>query len=61
MTGLLASTRIETLAREESVRGVLVRMALEQAENANGEEMKLLENALQLLLTRFQVMEGDVS
>ena len=61
MTGLLGSTRIEALAREESVRGVLVRMVLDQAENANGEEMVLLEKALQLLLTRFQVAEGDAS
>jgi hypothetical protein len=61
MTGLLGSTRIEALAREESVRGVLVRMVLDQAENANAEEMVLLEKALQLLLTRFQVAEGDAS
>lgn len=60
MTRLLGSTRIKTLAREESVRGVLVRMVQEQAEHADSEEIILLEKALQLLLTRFQAMEeGD--
>lgn len=59
MTRLLGSAHIETLAREESVRGVLVRMALEQAEQADSEELALLENALQLLLTRFQAMGED--
>ena len=61
MPGLLESDQIKTLAREESVRGVLVRMVLEQAESADPEEVKLLEQALQLLLTRFQAMEGDAS
>lgn len=61
MTGLLESDQIKTLAREESVRGVLVRMVLEQAESADPEEVKLLEQSLQLLLTRFQAMEGDAS
>jgi hypothetical protein len=61
MSRLLGSAHIETLAREESVRGVLVRMVMEQAEQADNTEMALLENALQLLLTRFQVMGGDVS
>ena len=61
MTGLLESDQIKTLAREESVRGVLVRMVLDQAESADLEEVKLLEQALQLLLTRFQAMEGDAS
>lgn len=58
---LLESNQIKNLAREESVRGVLVRMVLEQAENADPDEVALLEQALQLLLTRFQAMEGDVS
>ena len=61
MTGLLESDQIKTLTREESVRGVLVRMVLEQAESADPEEVKLLEQALQLLLTSFQAMEGDAS
>lgn len=61
MTGLLQSDQIKTLAGEESVRGVLVRMVLEQAEGADPEELKLLEQALHLLLTRFQAMEGDAS
>ena len=57
MSGLLESDEIKTLASEESVRGVLVRMVLEQAESADSEEVKLLEQALQLLLSRFQTME----
>ena len=61
MTRLLGSARIETLAREESVCGVLVRMVMEQAEHADSEEILLLENALQLLLKRFQSLGGDVS
>ena len=61
MSRLLGSAHIETLAREESVRGVLVRIVMEQAECADNTEMALLENALQLLLTRFQAMGGDVS
>jgi len=61
MTGLLESDQIKALAREETVRGVLVRMVLEQAEGADTDEMALLEQALQLLLTRFQAMEGDAS
>ena len=61
MTRLLGSTRIETLSREETVRGVLVRMVLEQAERADSEELLLLENALELLLKRFKSMGGDAS
>jgi hypothetical protein len=57
MTNLLGSSDIEALAREESVRGVLVRMALQQAERADREELVLLEKALALLLSRFQSME----
>lgn len=58
MTRLLGSTHIETLAREESVRGVLVRTVIKQAEDADAGELQLLEAALQLLLERFQSMEG---
>jgi hypothetical protein len=61
MTGLLGSNQIKSLANEESVRGVLVRMVLEQAEGADSDEMKLLEQALQLLLSRFQAIQGDAS
>jgi hypothetical protein len=61
MTGLLESDQIKILAREESVRGVLVRLVLEQAESADLDEVKLLEQALQLLLNRFQAMQGDAS
>jgi hypothetical protein len=58
MTRLLGSSQLQTLAREESVRGVLIRMVLQQAEHADSEELVLLENALQLLLTRFQTLDG---
>lgn len=61
MTGFLTSDQIKALATEESVRGVLVRMVLEQAEGADSDETRLLEQALQLLLSRFQAMEGDAS
>jgi hypothetical protein len=61
MTGLLGSNQIKSLASEESVRGVLVRMVLEQAEGADNDEKKLLEQALQLLLSRFQAIQGDAS
>jgi len=61
MTGLLGSNQIKSLASEESVRGVLVRMVLEQAKGADSDEMKLLEQALQLLLSRFQAIQGDAS
>ena len=61
MTGLLGSNQIKSLASEESVRGVLVRMVLEQAEGADNNEKKLLEQALQLLLSRFQAIQGDAS
>ena len=61
MRPLLDSADIETLSREDSVRGVFVRMALEQAEHADSEEKVLLEKALQMLLTRFKVMEDDAS
>ena len=61
MTRLLGSARIENLAREESVCGVLVRMVLEQAKQADEEELLLLDNALQLLMNRFQAMDGGNS
>jgi hypothetical protein len=54
---LLGSSRIQDMAREESVRGVLVRMTLKRAEQAGDEELILLEKALALLLSRFQAME----
>jgi hypothetical protein len=61
MTRLLGSAHIETLAREESVRGVLVRTVIKQSEFADEQELQLLEDALQLLLKRFQAMEGEPS
>jgi hypothetical protein len=61
MTGLLESAQIESLASEESVRGVLVRRVLKQAELADEHELQLLEAALQLLLERFQFMDGRFS
>lgn len=61
MTRLLGSERIANLAREESVLGVLVRMALEQSAQADHEEKELLEDALELLLNRFNTAGGDDS
>ena len=61
MTYLLGSADIKALSREDSVRGVLVCMVMEQAEDADSEEVALLEKALQMLLTRFKVMEDDAS
>jgi hypothetical protein len=61
MTRLLGSAHIETLAREESVRGVLVRTVIKKSEFADEQELQLLEDALQLLLKRFQAMDGEAS
>jgi hypothetical protein len=62
MTRLFDSAYVAALAREESVRGVLVRRVKEEAVAAeNDEELVLLENALELLLTRFQAMDGEAS
>jgi hypothetical protein len=61
MTRLLGSAHIETLAREESVRGVLVRAVIKQSEFADEQELQLLEEALQLLLKRFQAMDGEAT
>lgn len=61
MTGLLDSDQIKALAGEESVRGVLVRMTLQEAEGADRDELELLEQALELLLSRFQSLPGDAS
>ena len=61
MTRLLGSAHIEVLAREESVRGVLVRAVIKQSEFADEQELELLEDALQLLLKRFQAMNGEAS
>lgn len=61
MTAFLESAQIETLSREESVRGVLVRMVREQGAQSASEERVLLEKALQLLLARFQAMEDGAS
>ena len=61
MTRLLGSAHIETLACEESVRGVLVRTVIKQSEFADEQELQLLEDALHLLLKRFQAMDGEAS
>jgi hypothetical protein len=61
MTRLLDSDQIKALADEQSVRGVLVRMALQEAEGADRDELELLEQALELLLSRFQSLPGDAS
>jgi hypothetical protein len=59
MKNILDSPEVEALAKEESVRGVLVRMALNQAEQAGREELVQLEKALELLLARFRALEDD--
>jgi len=59
MTGLLASEQIRAMAKERSVRGVLVGNVLAQAEQADAEERLVLEKALLLLLERFQSMAED--
>ena len=61
MTRLLGSAHLEALAREESVRGVLVSTVIKQSEFADEQELELLEDALQLLLKRFQAMDGEAS
>jgi len=61
MTRLLGSAHIESLGREESVRGVLVRTVIKQSEVADEQELQLLEEALQLLLERFEAMDGEAS
>ncbi len=61
MTRLMGSAHIEALAREESVRGVLVRTVIKHSEFADEQELQLLEDALQLLLKRFQAMDGEAS
>ena len=60
MTRLLGSAHIQVLAREESVRGVLVRTVIKQSESADEQELQLLEDALQLLLKRVQAMGGEL-
>ena len=57
MTELLNNEQILSLAQENTVRGTLVRQVLERAEGADAEERQLLEQALQLLLSRFQAAE----
>jgi RNA polymerase-interacting CarD/CdnL/TRCF family regulator len=57
MTDLLNNEQILALAQENSVRGTLVRQVLERAEGADAKERQLLEQALQLLLSRFQAVE----
>jgi hypothetical protein len=49
------------MSREESVRGVLVRSVLKQAESADEDELLLLESALELLLRKLQSMDGGLS
>ncbi|NIQ08678.1 MAG: hypothetical protein GWO23_02900 [Gammaproteobacteria bacterium] len=61
MSSLLNSEHVQSLVNEDSVRGVLVRRTLKAAEEADSEELRRLEKALQLLLSRFQEMEGQGS
>lgn len=59
MSSLLDSEQVKSLTNEDSVRGELVRTALNDAEGADAQELRLLEKSLQLLLARFQKMEGE--
>ena len=59
MSSLLESEQVKALTKEDSVRGELVRTTLEEAASADAEELRLLEKSLQLLLGRFQEMEGE--
>ena len=61
MTNLLDKEEIKALASEESVRGVLVQKVLERVKVADDEEARLLEEALELLLMRFQALEGSTT
>jgi hypothetical protein len=58
---LLESAELQALAAEESVRGVLVRKALEEALSADASDRVVLEQALTLLLERFGAGEGRAS
>lgn len=59
MSDLLESKSLATLAHEESVRGLLVRKALDEARQADAAEKRVIEEALQLLLVRFGVDRED--
>lgn len=59
MSGLLENEQVKGLAREDSVRGELVRTVLDEAVGADAETLRLLEKSLQLLLGRFQKLESE--
>lgn len=61
MSSWLESERLATLAREESVRGLLVRKALKEADQADEAERRTIEKALRLLLERFGAGEEGAS
>lgn len=54
MTSVNRDDFYNTLAKEDSVRGLLVRTVERKCETAGEEEQRLLKEALQLLLTRFE-------
>lgn len=53
MNSVLDNEKLVALAREESVRGLIVRQALREAEQADPEQRKVIGQALELLLERF--------
>ena len=53
---LINNTELERLSTEKSVRGAVVRKALERHAQAEPEQRAVVEKALKLLLDRF---EGD--
>lgn len=58
MTNRLNMDEIERLSREKTVRGEVVRTALQRMEQASQEDREVIEEALQQLLERFAGEEG---
>ncbi len=59
MTMFLDSPEAGQLARQKSVRGAVVRAALQKAATADAEQKVLLEAALRELLQRFARQTGE--
>jgi hypothetical protein len=59
MTELLKSARVAKLAKEKSVRGEVVRLALARAATADSDQSILLEQSLKDLLDRFDGLEAE--
>ncbi|MDH3997615.1 MAG: hypothetical protein OET90_02145 [Desulfuromonadales bacterium] len=59
MSDFFNNPQFESLAKEESVRGVVARLAQERSAEVNADEKAVLEEAVQLLLQQFQAMDGE--